>query len=70
MLGGVEMLCRVLVFGGIAATDVAAFHAEAQMDPGVARFEALFAAAGVRFDVLNAIQVRAGVARDAVTSSS
>jgi hypothetical protein len=47
VLGAVEMLGGVLVFGGVAAADVAALHAQAQMDPGVAHFQTLFAALGV-----------------------
>ncbi len=43
MFARVEMFCRVLVLRGIAAADVAAFHAEAQVDPGVAGFDAVFA---------------------------
>jgi len=43
----VEMLGGVLVFGGVAASDVAALHAQAEMHPGVAHFQALFATLGV-----------------------
>ena len=39
-----EMLGGVLVLGGIAAADMAAGQAQAQMDPGIASFKALFAA--------------------------
>jgi hypothetical protein len=38
----------VLIFGGVAATDVAALHAQAEVHPGVAHFQALFATLGVR----------------------
>ena len=48
MLGAMEMFGGVLVFRGVAAADVAAFHAQAKMHPGVAHFQALFAALGVR----------------------
>jgi hypothetical protein len=48
VLGAVEVLGGVLVFGGVAAADVAALHTEAEMHPGVAHFQALFAALGVR----------------------
>jgi len=59
VLGGMKMLGGVLVFGGIAAADVAAFEAQAQVDPRVAHFQALFAAAGVRFDGANLRKMRA-----------
>ena len=44
MCTDVKMFGGVFVFGGITATDVAAFHANAQVQPGVASFQALFAA--------------------------
>ena len=47
MLGAMEMLGGVLVFRGVAAADVAALHAQAEMHPGVAHLQALFAALGV-----------------------
>jgi hypothetical protein len=50
VLGGMKMFGGVFVFGGIAAADVAALEAQAQVDPGVAHFQALFAAAGVGLD--------------------
>jgi hypothetical protein len=53
VLGAVEVFGGVLVFGGVAAADVAALHAEAEMHPGVAHFQALFAAFGVRCNLVN-----------------
>jgi hypothetical protein len=53
VLGAVEVLGGVLVFGGVAAADVAAFHAQAEMHPGVAHFQALLAAFGVRRYLVN-----------------
>jgi hypothetical protein len=50
VVGSVEMLCGVFVLGGIAAGDVAADHAEAKVNPGVAHFDALGADVGVGFD--------------------
>ncbi len=47
VLGGVEMFGGVLVFRGIAAAHFSAFQAEPQVHPGVADFEAFFAALGV-----------------------
>jgi hypothetical protein len=52
-----EVLGGVLVFRGIAAADVAADFAEAQMNPRIAHLQALFAAIGVRGAVLNLVQV-------------
>jgi hypothetical protein len=39
----VEVLGGVLVFGGVAAADVSALEAGAEMDPGVAQGDALLA---------------------------
>jgi hypothetical protein len=44
MLGVMEMLRRVFVFGRIAAPHVAAFQTEAQVNPGVAHFQTFLAA--------------------------
>jgi hypothetical protein len=49
----------VSVLGGIAAADVPTTQAQAQVDPGIAHFEAVFASAGVGFDVTNLIGVGA-----------
>jgi hypothetical protein len=48
-----EVFGGVFVFGGIAATDVAALEAQAKVDPGVAHFQALFAAVSVGLDGAN-----------------
>src|SRR5262249_31714157 len=58
MFGRVEMLGRVLVLRRIATANVAAREAHAQMHPRIARLEALFAAAGVRLDVVDLVLVR------------
>jgi hypothetical protein len=58
VLGFMEMLGGVLVFGGVAAADVAALEAEAQVDPGVAHLEALFAPLSVRLDGANQTEMR------------
>jgi hypothetical protein len=59
MLHRVKMFCGVLVFRGVATAHVAAAQTQAQMNPGVAHLEALFAAFGVWFDALDLIEVRA-----------
>jgi hypothetical protein len=59
MLGGVKMLCGVLVLRGVATANVAAGKAEAEMHPTVAHFEAFLAALGLRLDAPNLIEVRA-----------
>ena len=46
MFRPVIVLRRVLVFGRIAASDVAAFEAKAQMHPRIAGLEALLASIG------------------------
>jgi hypothetical protein len=53
VLGVMKMLAGVLVFGGVAAADVAAFAANAEMHPAVARFKAFFTALAARLDVLD-----------------
>ena len=45
MLCRMEMLGRVPILRIVAATDVSAGPAEAQMDPGIAQLEALLATA-------------------------
>src|SRR5579884_2525738 len=59
VFGGVEMLGRVLVFGRIAAAHMTADHAQPQVDPGVADFQALLAPAGMRVHIADLIHVRA-----------
>jgi len=57
VLGLVEVFGSVLVFGGVAAADVSAEEAHAEMDPAVSGLEALFAAFGVWVDVLDLFEV-------------
>jgi hypothetical protein len=54
-----EVFGGVLIPGRIAAAYVAAVHAEAKMYPGIAAFQALFAAARMRLHVVNLVEVRA-----------
>jgi hypothetical protein len=56
-----KVLRRVLVLRGIAASHVAANLAQSQMHPGVAHFEALFAAVRFWLQVANLIGMRASV---------
>jgi hypothetical protein len=65
MARGMEMLRRMLVLGGIAATHVAADSAQPQVDPGIAHFQALLAALSFRFDVSYLVQVLALIAHGA-----
>jgi hypothetical protein len=48
MRGILEMLGRVFVFRRIAAADVSADFAEPQMNPRIARFQAIFTAVRAR----------------------
>src|SRR6266446_3659362 len=57
---GVKMLGRVLVLGRVAAADVAAAHAQAQVHPGIAHRQALLAALRAGRDGLHALQMLAG----------
>jgi hypothetical protein len=59
MLGGMEVFRGVLVLRRIAAADMAAFHAQSQVNPGVAGFQAFFAAASVRLHILDVAGVGA-----------
>jgi|HubBroStandDraft_5_1064220.scaffolds.fasta_scaffold391268_2 hypothetical protein len=53
------MFGGVFVFGRIAATDVAAGHAHAEVNPGVAEFYAFFADVGVGRGDFNLIEMLA-----------
>jgi hypothetical protein len=59
VVDGVKVLCSVLILGRVAAADVAARHAQSQMNPSVAHFQALLAPVRVGFNVSNLIGVRA-----------
>ena len=48
-----EVLRRVFILGGIAATDVATAQAQPEMHPLVTGFQTLFAAVRVRNDLLD-----------------
>jgi hypothetical protein len=55
VLGGGEVGAGVAILRGVATADVAALKAHAEMDPGVAGLEAIFAAFGRGFDFLDVI---------------
>ncbi|MCU1304189.1 MAG: hypothetical protein JWQ87_4473 [Candidatus Sulfotelmatobacter sp.] len=59
MRAGVKVFGGVLVLRRVAATDVAADHAQAEVDPAVAHFYALFADAGSGGLDLNVIEMLA-----------
>src|SRR5258708_17238978 len=62
MLRGVVVLGGVLVLRTVAAADVAALHAEAEVDPDVTHLEAFLAAVAAGRDVqVGTVEVRAGV---------
>src|SRR6185437_4658830 len=58
MLAAVEMLGGMLVLGGVAAADMPAGPADAQMQPFIAAFEAFLATLGAGRDLGDGIQVR------------
>jgi hypothetical protein len=61
MLGFVEVLCRMLVFRGVAAAYVSALETKAQMNPRVAGLQALFATLRrLRLYFVDVIEMRAG----------
>ena len=43
MLGSMEVFGGMFVLRGVATANVSAFQTEPQMDPGVSKFDALFA---------------------------
>ena len=60
MAGGVEMLGRVLIGRLVAATDMAAGAADAEVKPAVAGLQAILAAVRAGCDVVNVVEMRAG----------
>jgi len=55
MFGAVKVLGCVLIFRGVAAAHVTAFHAQAQVDPRIAHLQALLATVlicGAELDLL------------------
>jgi hypothetical protein len=59
MFGLMKVFGGVSVLGRIAAAHVPAYHAEAQMNPLIARLQALFTTVCVWPDILDLIQMRA-----------
>jgi hypothetical protein len=59
MLRRVKMLGGVLILGGVAAADVSAGQTEPQVDPGVAHFQTLLAAVGMRLDIVDLVEMSA-----------
>jgi len=57
MLGGVKVFRRVFVLGRVAAADVPAGHAKAQVIPSVANLQTIFTAFGARCDIANLIEM-------------
>jgi hypothetical protein len=57
VLGGVKVFGGVPVLGRIAATHVAARHAQAEVDPSIPHLEALGATVGLRLHFTNLIRV-------------
>jgi len=64
MLGLMKVFRGVLILGGVATTDVAAFEAEAQVNPAVAHLETFLAAFVAGSDFLDFFQVCAGLAHE------
>jgi hypothetical protein len=57
MGGGVKVFSGVLVLRGIAATDVAADEAQAQVNPAIVQLQTLLATTRMGFDRLDFIEV-------------
>jgi hypothetical protein len=58
MLARMEVLGSMLIFGRIATADVPATQAQAKVHPPVAHLQTLFTTSGMRFDVLDLIEMR------------
>ena len=56
-----EVSCRMTSRRRVAATDMAALQAQPQVHPTVTHLQALFAALGVRSDLLDLIEMLAGL---------
>src|SRR5215475_5575124 len=69
MLRRVKVLRCMFVLRRIAASNVATLVAKTQVHPGVAHFEALFAAVGVGANVFDMTLVRTAFAHDAASCS-
>ena len=57
MFGCMEMPAGVFILRGVTAADVPAAHAQTEMNPLVAGFQAFFAAVSVRSDLLDLREV-------------
>jgi hypothetical protein len=55
-----EMLRRMFVLRRIAATHMAAYHAQTQVNPGVVHFQTLLAAVRMRLHILDLVDMRTG----------
>src|SRR5262249_17559909 len=58
MTSRMKVLRRMFIFGGIAATDVPAGEAHAEMNPGIAGFKTVFAPLGAGFYIVDFFQMR------------
>jgi len=57
--GALHVLFHMLVLGGVTTTDVTAYETHAQVGPGIAQCDAIFACVMVRLDHLNEVQMGA-----------
>jgi hypothetical protein len=69
MLGGPKMLRGVLVLGRVAAAHVAALAAQAKVNPGISRLEALLTTLGEGAHILDVTHVRTAFAHDGASCS-
>ena len=58
MRGRMEVFRSMLIFRRIATTDVPAAQAQAKVYPPITRLQTLFTTSGMRFDVLDLIEMR------------
>lgn len=61
MMQGMEVLSGVLIFGRIAATDMAAGETDSQMYPSVAGFHAIFTNMAGRLEITGLLEMTAGL---------
>jgi hypothetical protein len=57
VVGGMEMLGRVLILGGVTAAHMTTAETEAQVNPGITDFQTFLAAVGTRGDLSDLVEM-------------
>jgi hypothetical protein len=61
VIGGVEMSGGMLILRIVTAADMTTDEADTQVDPGITRFQTIFAAIGARCDLTYLVEVATGL---------